>query len=192
MPDIIDVTGDVAHILTELGIRHAVGGSMASILHGEPRLTQDVDFIIELGEAKIPDVVRAFGNGYYIAEPAVRDAVQRSASFNVIHLATMLKADLYVAGRSVLDPLQIGRAIPMKLRKDSAAEIRVSSAEDIVLRKLEWYRKGREVSDRQWRDILGVLKVSGARLDRNFMATTAEAAGVTDLLERSIREAGLA
>lgn len=191
MPDIIDVTQDVARILSELRIPYAVGGSMASILHGEPRLTQDVDFIVELGESQIGAVVKAFAGGYYIAEAAVRDAVQRRASFNVIHLATMLKADIYVAGRSVLDPLQIGRATEERLREDSKIPVRISSAEDIVLRKLEWFRKGREVSDRQWRDVLGVLKVMRGRLDLTFLSETALAAGIADLLDRAMREAGL-
>jgi hypothetical protein len=66
----------------------------------------------------------------------------------------------------------------------------VASAEDTVLTKLEWYRMGSEVSERQWRDVLGVLKVQAERLDLAYLRRWAAALGVADLLEQALSQAG--
>ena len=85
---------------------------------------------------------------------------------------------------------QLARRQLLLLSKDPERRAYVSSAEDIVLSKLEWYRLGGEVSDLQWRDVLGVLIVQGDRLDRGYMQRMATSPGVADLLLRAFEEAG--
>jgi hypothetical protein len=80
----------------------------------------------------------------------------------------------------------------MQVRTDPPGELFVDTAEHTVLGKLEWYRRGGEVSERQWRDVLGVLRVRGDSLDQARLDTWALRLGVVDLLERARREAGLA
>jgi hypothetical protein len=76
------------------------------------------------------------------------------------------------------------------LSEDPERHAYVASAEDTVLCKLEWYRLGGEVSDRQWRDVVGVPNVQGSRLDQDYMCCMAASLGVADLLSRAFEEAG--
>src|SRR5262245_13445217 len=92
----IEVTAALASVLKELGVRYFVGGSLASSLHGIPRATADVDIVADLWGDHVELLVEKLQGDFYIAEEAVRGAVARKDSFNVIHLATMLKIDIFV------------------------------------------------------------------------------------------------
>lgn len=118
--------------------------------------------------------------------------MSRKKSFNVIHLATHMKVDLFVRGDSPLDAEQMRRRQLSELSPGWGRMVFVTAPEDIVLRKLDWFRRGGRVSDRQWRDVLGVLKVQGERLDREHMRRLAAQADLTDLLVQAVRDAGLA
>lgn len=180
----------VISILESLGLRYAVGGSVASSIRGVERSTQDLDVLVELPESKARPLVDAFAAEFYVSEAAVREAISRHRSFNVIHLKQGIKADLFVAGGNVLDEGQLGRATREEIVPESGATAFVTSAEDIVLRKLDWFRRGREVSDRQMEDVKNVLKATESP-DVDYMRTMAEKAGVADLLDRALRESGL-
>ena len=101
----------------------------------------------------------------------------------------MFKVDVFVAKPRAFDRSQLARRQLHLLSEDPERYAYVTSAEDIVLSELEWYRMGGEVSDCQWRDVLGVLKVQGDRLDRDYMQHMATDLGVADLLQRVWGEA---
>lgn len=191
MVDAVDLTVRVASILEDLGIRYVVGGSIASILHGEPRFTQDSDILADIPESRVTALVAALSGEFFIQESSVRDAVTRRGSFNALHLSSTLKIDFYLPGRNPLDAAQLSRAIDARFERYSDRTIKVTSPEDIVVRKLDWYRSGRMVSDRQWRDVLGVLKVGGRKLDLAYMKETALRVGLDELLQRALTESGL-
>jgi hypothetical protein len=112
--------------------------------------------------------------------------VRTLSSANLIHQASMVKIDLFVAGGTPLDRQQIARRLMMSV--GGGEMLGVHPPEDILLQKLRWYRLGGEVSDRQWRDVLGIVRVQGARLDLDYLRTNAPILSVADLLERALRE----
>ena len=181
---------EVARVFERLGVPYALGGSLASSLHGVPRSTNDADLAAELREEHVGPFVRALEGDFYVDEERVRDGVRRSASFNVIELATMFKVDVFVLGAGPLDRAEIGRRQRITL-PETGEEVDVASAEDTVLQKLHWYRLGRGISDRQWQDVLGVLQVQAGRLEMEYLERGADLLGVRDLLAAALREAGL-
>jgi len=185
----IEVTLAVVEALERLGLRYLVGGSMASSVHGVPRATQDIDLLVELPGRSVDGLVSALEGAFYVDRDMILDAVRRAASFNVVHLRTMYKVDVFVADRSELVQGELERRQVVEVG-DPPQPIFVASPEDIVLQKLLWYRAGGEVSDRQWRDLLGVMDVQGPRLDLAFLREWADRIGVTALLTRAFEEAG--
>lgn len=186
--DPIAVALSVSHVLDTLGIAHTIGGSLASSFAGEPRSTVDIDFVVALEESHIQGIVSALSADFYVDGEALRRAVRERASANLIHHSTQLKVDIFVAGGTPLDEQQLKRRQAVTL--GPGRTLYIHPPEDILLQKLRWYRAGAEVSDRQWRDILGIIRVQGSRLDRGYLAGSAPVLGVTDLLTRALREAG--
>jgi hypothetical protein len=184
----LEVALQVVEVLDELGIRYELGGSLASSLHGVPRQTRDVDLVVDLPMSAVAPLVARLEKDFYVDADSARRAVNRRASFNLVHFASALKIDLFVQGTGVFDRIEFERRSPHSVG-DLSRSIMVSSAEDIVLRKLRWYRIGGEVSDRQWSDVQGVLKAQGERLDRDYLARWAENLEIDDLLERALAEA---
>jgi len=185
---LLEALGPVLDVLEALGVRHYVGGSLASSAHGIPRASIDADILAELQPGDVARFVTALGDRYYIPDDRVSDAVDRRASFNLIHLASMLKIDVFVAKDRAFDRRALGRARPEPLESEAGRRVPLASAEDIVLAKLEWYRKGGEVSERQWGDVIGVLRTGGAKLDLPYLRELAPDLGVSDLLERAVAE----
>ena len=185
----IAVTLAVVDALDALGVPYAIGGSFASALHGVMRATMDADLVADLRLEQTDPLAQALGNAFYADVEMMRDAVRRHSSFNLIHLETTFKVDVFVAKPRTFDRSQLARRQLYLLSEDPECHAYVTSAEDIILSKLEWYRIGGEVSDRQWRDVLGVLKVQGDRLDRDYLRRMATELKVADLLERAFGEA---
>jgi hypothetical protein len=188
--DPIRVLLEIAAALDGVGVDYLLGGSLASSVLGEPRSTADIDLAVALREAAIPDLVRALEPTFFVDPESVREAVRRRASFNVLHRETMMKVDLFVLSGSAFDREQMQRRLLLSVSPDSKQLVAVSSAEDLVLRKLAWYREGGGVSDRQWRDVLGVLKVQRGRVDLAYLMRWAAELHLRDLLERALTEAG--
>ena len=184
--DPIAIALSVTRVLDALGIVHTLGGSIASSIAGEPRSTVDIDIVAALEESHIPALVSALSSDFYVDDESLRRAVRQRTSANLIHQATQLKVDIFVAGGTPLDRQQLMRR--QKVALGPGRTLHVHPPEDILLQKLRWYRKGGEVSDRQWRDILGIVRVQGSRLDREYLSTHAPTLEVGDLLTRALRE----
>jgi hypothetical protein len=179
----------VAEALEACGIRYLVGGSMASSISGEPRSTLDIDLVVEMTEADVEPFVAALGDTFHAGTASLRRAIRERSSANLVHLQTSIKVDLFIAGGSPLDGEQMDRRQRVKVAGDPDRHLFVYTPEDILLQKLRWYRMGNEVSDRQWRDILGIAAVQKGRLDEPYLRRGAQALGVTDLLTRALAAA---
>lgn len=185
--DPIDVALQVAEALEACGLRYVVGGSLASSLSGEPRSTLDVDMVVALTEGDIDRLISGLGSEFYADGAALRRAARQRSTVNLIHQPTATKVDLFVAGGSPLDAQQISRRQRIQVRRSPDRYLYFYTPEDILLQKLRWFGLGHEASDRQWRDILGIVLVQGAALDRVYLQRGAEALGVADLLDRALR-----
>ena len=191
-PDIVEVTLMVTTQLEAQGVRYALGGSMASSALGMARSTMDADIIADLAESHVEPLVRALEGSFYIDADAIREAIRHQSSTNLIHLESMFKVDLFIPKRRAFDRNQLARRVSRQVIRDPRRDVYIASAEDTVLAKLEWYRMGGEISDRQWTDILGVLKVQAPGIDLAYLRQWAPHLGVADLLVRVLDDAGLA
>jgi len=187
--DPLAIAARVGALFEALGIAYSVGGSIASSLNGEPRTSIDVDIVVMLEAPKIDPLIDALEPEFYVERPGLERAIVRRSSANIIHRESSLKIDLFVAGGSVMDEDTLRRRVGVAVG-DPPARIYVHTPEDILLQKLRWYRMGGEVSDRQWRDVLGIVRVQERRLDRAYLSVGATRLAVEDLLARALREGG--
>ena len=184
--DSLQIVLRVVDVLEELGARYHFGGSWASSIHGVPRQTQDLDLVVDLPHSAVPILVSRLEGEFYLDEERIRQAIQKRSSFNLIHLATGFKIDMFLRGPGEFDRLELERSGPQRIGAGEERVVFVKSAEDTLLRKLQWYRLGGETSERQWTDALGIVKEQGDRLDREHMRRWAGDLGVSDLLERAL------
>jgi len=185
--DPIAVALVVTRALETLGIVHTIGGSIASSIAGEPRSTIDIDIVAAIGESDVPALLSQLSADFYANEEALLRAARERSSTNLIHQATQLKIDIFVAGGTALDEQQLRRRQAVEVAPGRI--LHVHPPEDILLQKLRWYRKGGERSERQWRDILGIIRVQAQRLDRDYLRVNAPVLGVADLLARALGDA---
>jgi hypothetical protein len=175
--------------LDRLGIDYLVTGSMATIAYGEPRLTNDLDVVIALPMERVEAFCEAFPEvDYYLNPDAVREAVRDRRQFNIIHFASGLKIDVIVPKADDFEQSRQQRGRALNVGRDWRA--RFASPEDVILKKLQYYQMGG--SEKHLRDIAGVFKVQGSRLDLGYLAEWAQRLGVAEiwrgLLERMATE----
>lgn len=191
-PDILRALEPVTDAFNKLGVAYYIGGSVASSVYGTARATIDVDLIADLKREHIKQLVKILEPGYFVDEVMITGAIQRQSTFNLIHLATMLKIDVFVIKD---DPYS--REAFQRKRKDTLDESEKShqfylaSPEDVILNKLKWFRMGGNVSEQQWRDVLGVLKVQGDLLDMGYLRNWARELGIVGLFDQALRDAGM-
>ena len=189
--DALRVILEVARVLEDLRVPYAVGGSLASSMHGIPRSTQDGDLVADLRAEHVQPFLAAVADTFYVSPERVLQAVQRRSSFNLVHLKTMIKIDVFVLKADPLSLQEMARRQVLPVPGEPGTTLHVASAEDTILQKLLWYENGNRVSDRQWTDVLGVLKVQRADLDFTYLKEWARQAGVEELLAKACEEAGI-
>ena len=182
----------VIDVLEKLGVRYYIGGSVASSAHGIARSTQDINIIADLDPQHAQLLTDSLAQSFYVDFEMVQEAIQRRTSFNLIHFESMTKIDIFLSKTRLFDLQAFERVRSSGLENSLAGrQFWLASPEDVVLNKLEWYRQGGEVSERQWTDVLGVLKVQSKSLDRAYLLRWGAQLGVEDLLKRSFEDAGL-
>ena len=191
MGDVAEALRPVANAFVQLGVEFYVGGSVASSFHGAMRSTMDIDLVAKLDVASVGQLVSKLGTEYYTNEVAIRDAVHRKSSFNLIHLVTSFKVDVFAFRGRPFDVSAFARARHGQIGADPNFSSPIASAEDTILAKLEWYRLGNETSERQWQDVTNVLKLLGTAAEIDYLRNYAMGVGVRDLVERLLDECGL-
>ena len=177
----------VADALEHCGVPYVVGGSLASSVSGEPRSTLDIDLVVAMTEADVEPFLATLGGSFQADDHGLRRAVRQRSSVNLFHRATATKVDLFIAGGSPLDRQAMRRRMRLQVASSPDRFLYVYTPEDILLQKLRWYRLGGEVSDRQWRDVLGIVLVQERRLDEEYLRDGADLLDVTDLLDRALQ-----
>jgi hypothetical protein len=182
--DALDIALRVARALEAVGAEYFVGGSVASSLQGDPRSTNDIDFVISLPLGRVDAFCAELGTDFDVDANQLRDAIRRAGSANAFYLPLITKIDFFGRGYEAYDEAEFSRRLPRQVRS-SGETLVIKAPEDTVLRKLLWYRAGGEVSDKQWRDIVSVLRVSRDQIDRSYLEAWAARLGIAALLEKA-------
>ena len=178
----------VAELLERLEIPYHVGGSVASSAHGMYRASADIDFVIDPTSDQLEALARAMEPGFYVNRTAMTEALSSRSTFNAIHDETSFKIDFFIKGAAPFDAEELRRSIRQAIGDEQGHAVLLKSPEDTVLRKLEWFRRGGEVSERQWQDVLSVLAASSGQLDETYLARWSRELGIADLLDRARKE----
>ena len=179
----------LADVLDGLGIRYAIGGSLASALYGTVRFTRDADITVQPFSAAAGKFCDLLEDEFYVSRQAMEEALRSHRSFNVIHFETAFKIDIFVQGPNQFEQRLLDRSRMLRLSDASRRDVSVVSPEDIILLKLRWFRETGGTSERQWTDVLGVLAVQGKALDFEYLTDSAKKLGLEELLKRAVAEA---
>jgi hypothetical protein len=190
LPSVILISLEVTRVLEELGVLYLVGGSIVSSVYGEPRTTFDADLVADLQPRHVQPFSAALSADFYIEPERIADAIRRRASFNIVHHRTGVKVDIFILKDDPLAWQEMMRRRKVAPMPD-LDELPMATPEDIILQKLHWYQMGNGISDQQWRDVQGVLKVQRKRLDFGYLREWAPHLGVEDLLRQAYEDAGI-
>jgi hypothetical protein len=188
MQDVLDVALLVAKAIDATGSEYFIGGSVASSLQGEPRATNDIDFVVAMLGLRVPAFAAELGEDFEVDQAMLRDALSRGGSANIFYLPMVTKIDIFGLGSAPYDEVEFARRRRVRVRANGE-ELWIKSPEDTILRKLLWYRDGGEVSEKQWRDVVEVLRVRGPDLDSTFLDIWAVRLSVEALLARARTDA---
>ncbi len=186
--EIASVCLQVVQVFEKLGVSYQIGGALASSLYGVFRATADIDIVADLDKAQIPSFLAGLKDQYYADLDAIQKAVGEKRSFNIIHLQTMLKVDIFSRKEEAFHTRSFSRSRQVPYFDNTDIKVWCASPEDTILHKLLWYRSGSKISERQWSDVIGVLRVQAEDLDYTYMTSWAEKIGVQDLLIEAINE----
>lgn len=183
----LEVAVAVGRALEKVGIDYFLGGSMASSVHGQPRLTNDLDFVVLLRPSQIEPLKAALGPDFEVDEVALLEAVRQKGSWNIFHLPTVTRIDVFIVKDGEYDAEELARRQRWEVLPGQ--HLMIKSPEDSVLRKLLWFQASGEASTRQLRDVVEVLRVQGSRLSDAYLTTWARKLGISSLLDRARTEA---
>jgi hypothetical protein len=171
--------------LEAIGIPYMVCGSLASSVHGDPRTTQDVDLVVALRPDQLQPLAGLLQDTFYVDLAFMKDSLQRGRSFNVIHVASAYKFDLFPLSQRSFEQQEFQRRYRITTPAIGAAPVAffVATAEDTLLSKLVWYRQGGQISEKQWNDLRGIRNAKTGQLDEAYLRQWAAELGVLDLLE---------
>lgn len=179
----IAVTLLVINVLEKLDIRYLIAGSLASSFYGEPRATRDANLLVDISTEHVARFVEMLDSEFNVLIESINDAIKRRSSFNLIHYDSLFKVDVFIPKNS-FDEKEFQRRALYPVSKGSERLAFLASIEDVILAKLDWYKKGNCVSDQQWRDITGMFKANEGRLQIEYMQQTAADLGITELLSK--------
>ncbi|MEW5900331.1 MAG: hypothetical protein AB1715_02585 [Acidobacteriota bacterium] len=192
-PDFRTILSSVISALERLKIPYFVGGSVASSALGLPRATLDIDIVADIPAAEAPRLAEAFRGAFYVDQAQILAAIERRSSFNIIHSETAHKVDIFIIKDRGYDREALSRRRRVQLFEgEGSLRCYLASPEDIILSKLEWYKNGGRVSERQWLDVQGVMKVQGQQLDTAYLKKWALKLSLSELLDSALSEAGIA
>ena len=181
----------VADVLRELGVSYAVVGSVAGLSHGFSRFTMDIDTVAFLSLDVVDEFVARLKDDYYVDAISIRDAIRHRRSFNLICNANGFRVDMFVPVVTAWQQQVMQRCEPETMDDEDVKAFLVETAEDLVLSKLRWFRMTNETSERQWFDVLGVLKMNCFDIDTEYIEHWAKELRVDDLLVRAFDESGI-
>jgi hypothetical protein len=188
LPAPIAVTVLVTQVFEKLNIHYLIGGSLACTVYGMVRTTQDVDIVAEMRLIHIQPFITALQGDFYLDEEMITTSIREKSRFNIIHRLTMFKVDIFIPQVSPFQQSELSRAEKQIIIEEPEVSAYFASPEDTILAKLEWFRKGGEPSERQWRDVIGILKVRAAALDLDYLRKWAHELDISDLLEKALLE----
>jgi hypothetical protein len=180
-------------VLDRMEIGYEVVGSVASSAHGIPRTSLDIDLVVDIRPEQIEEFAAALQGEFYADADQITEAFARKRAANLIHLRTAWKFDLFPHGRDEYSRMEFSRRAWREIRPDGVhtIECAVMSPEDLILRKLEWYRAGGENSERQWNDLRGMCKTKGKQLDMGYLRQWSARLRIDDLLQQLLGEFAL-
>ena len=173
--ELYELLNFVGEVFSKLNIPYIITGSMASIAYGEPRLTNNIDIVADIRESQIPDLRKYFpSEDFYSDEEAILWAIRNHGQFNIIHPTSGLKVDIFIKHNNKFDQSRFQRS--KRVSTSEGYEAYFATEEDIIIKKMEYYRVGG--SEKHLRDITGILKVSGDKIDREYIEYWAKEFGV--------------
>lgn len=178
-------------ILEPANIPYYITGGVAALAYGDPRTTRDLDLVISIEPSEVTALVTALETAGFYCPPLAVEAVKsgRETMLSVTHSESLLNADLMIDGDSDFDRSKLSRRQLVSISLDENERFWLIAPEDLILAKLQWGKRSQ--SEKQWRDVLGVMKVQGDHLDRSVLIQWAKAIGLEDDLNRALQASGL-
>lgn len=189
LDDPIQVILLVVACMGKLNIPYLISGSLASSIYGIARATRDVDIVADMKEKDIKNFKENLKDEFYVDEEMIKEAIQHRSSFNIIHLESMFKIDVFILKLDTFSIEEFKRRKKVVINLSPEKTAYIATPEDTILSKLEWFRQGGGISDTQWGDVAGILKVQKSHLDIEYLQHWAHKLHLIDLLKKSFRNA---
>ncbi|MBN1273956.1 MAG: hypothetical protein JXB26_16960 [Candidatus Aminicenantes bacterium] len=169
----------------KLNIPYLVTGAVASVAYGEPRLTNDIDIVVDMSPAHIDVFKSCFpDNEFYLDVDSMKEAIKRCSQFNIIHPESGLKVDIIISKKDDFDQSRFARIKKINVSETKSADF--AAPEDVIIKKLEYFKEGR--SEKHLRDIAGMLKISPELIDRAYISFWAKKLNFSKIWEELLKK----